>query len=291
MLTQISHIVMAVADLGRCRTFYGQTLELPQIGQGVNATGQAVCLFQVGPSVLELQEDPVAPLFGQTESALRPEINHFALYVDDLDATYDTLKDRDIEFDGVPHTTELGHRNMQRALVTCTDPNGFHIQLAQVVDPRPHLEGRRAAKKRMAAALQADAVLFGGIDHIATYCTDFSATRAFYKDILGLEEFFHSTTREEGVEVAAGFEQGAFAIGGTDIELATDETWQELGPGEIRQLSFATDDIDQAYEVVESRGGKPEGPAADWSPLADVHRRAFMLRGPDGLVVQIIQRL
>ena len=238
--------------------------------------------------MLELQEEATADY---TAAAIRPEIDHFALYVDDLEATYEILKDRDIVFNGAPHTTELGHRNMQRALVTCTDPNGFHIQLAEVVDPRPHLTGRRAAKKQMTQASRAEAMLFGGMDHISTYCTDFRATRAFYKDILGLEEFFHSTTREQGVEVTAGFEQGAFAIGGTDIELATDEHWQELGPGPIRQLGFATDDIDQMYEIVLRRGAKPDGPPADSLPTAHLPRRAFTLKGPDGLVVQVVQAL
>ena len=228
MLTQMSHIVMAVPDLEACRSFYGQALELPEIGQDINADGQATCLLQIGPSVLELWEDRAAPSF---DHALRPEVDHFALYVDDLDATYEILKDRDIEFNGVPHTTELGHRNMQRALVTCTDPGGFHVQLAEIVDPRPDLEGRRVAKKAMAEASRADAVLFGGIDHISTYCTGFSATRAFYKEILGLEEFFHSTTREEGVEVAAGFAQGAFAIGGRIRERSEErDPAQRQGP-------------------------------------------------------------
>lgn len=286
MLTQMSHIVVAVPDLDASRSFYGQMLELPEIGRGENADGQAVCLLQIGPSVLELREDRDAL---SSADAPRSEVDHFALYVDDLDAVYETLKDRDIEFNGVPHTTELGHRNMQRALVTCTDPSGFHVQLAEIVDPRPHLEGRRAAKKAMAEAAGADAVLFGGIDHVSTYCTDFSATRALYKDILDLEEFFHSTTREEGVEVAAGFAQGAFAVGGTDIELATDENWRELGPGPIRELGFWTADIDRAYEVLRGRGAKPDGPPAAGSPFPHLSRRAFTLHGPDGLAVQVSQ--
>ena len=289
MLKQISRIAMTVADLEACRSFYGRLLELPEIGRGIKADGQAFCLLQIGPTTLELRPDPAAPSSAHSAGARRPEIDHFALYVDDLDAVYKRLEDRDIEFAGAPQTTDLGHRNMQRALVACTDPNGFHLQLAQVVDPRPHLKGRRAAKKTMAAASGAQAVLFGGIDHISTYCTDFAASRAFYRDILGLEEFFHSTSREEGVEVAAGFEQGAFAIGGTDIELATDETWRELGPGPVGELSFSTDDLDRAYEVLHSRGAQLDEAPADKAAQIHSQSRAFAVQGPDGLVVRIVQ--
>lgn len=288
MLTQMSHMVMAVADLNISRSFYAQVFELPIIAQGTNAVGQAVCLFQLGGMVLELQEDAAVQAVAQKVDTGRPEVDHFALYVDDLEASYEILQKRDIVINGAPHTTELGHRNMQRALVTCVDPNGFHIQLAQVVDPRPQLAARRLAKQHMAAASDSPAALFGGIDHISSYCTDFSASRAFYKELLGMEEFFYSATREAGVEVAAGFEQAAFAIGGTDIELATDESWQEICPGPICQLGFFTDDIDQVYKLWQSRGLSLDGP-----PAACLYMpwRAFTLCGPDGLSVQIVQVL
>ena len=98
------------------------------------------------------------------------------------------------------------------------------------------------------AAQTRETSLFGGIDHISSYCTDFKSNRSIYRDILGLDEFFYSTTREEGVEVAAGFEQGAFAIGGTDIDLASDDEWRHLARGPIRGLGFQTDYIDRVRE-------------------------------------------
>ena len=66
--------------------------------------------------------------YAQLEGKVRTEVDHFALYVDDLDAVFETLQGRGIPFRDRPHTTELGHRNMQRSLVSLKDPNGFTVQ-------------------------------------------------------------------------------------------------------------------------------------------------------------------
>lgn len=96
---------------------------------------------------------------------------------------------------------------MQRSLVSFEDPFGFTLQLSQTIDPRTQVAPMLEAKKAMAGNT-AGTGAFGGIDHISTYCNDFTANRTLYRDILGLAEFFYSTTREEGVEVGTGFEQG-----------------------------------------------------------------------------------
>ena len=260
MLTEIGHVVFAVRDLAATRSFYGEQLGLHELGSGPNDDGEEGCCFRVGPSILELRLDPDARR-GDEETGPRAEINHIALYVDDIAATYAALKDRDIQFMGPPESTAIGHRNMQRTLLAFPDPNGFILQISETIDPRPHHDVRKAAKARMAHREKEDGEFFGGIDHISTYCTKFVATRAFYTQTLGLDEFFYNNKRGEGEAVEAGFEQAAFAIGGTDIELATSADWSEIGPGPVRQLGLWTDDIDDACRVI----------------------------GPDGLAVQIVQ--
>ena len=230
MLKELGHIVMAVRDQSAYRTFYGGELGLEELGCGNDAQGRTVCMFKIGPSILELRQDPAT-------APAHPIVDHFALFVDNLDASYAALREKNINFLNEPATTAIGHRNMQRALAALEDPNGFHIQLSEIIDPRPHLEERKAAKHRMASAANLSA-LFGGFDHISTYCTDFARTRDFYRMQLGLEEFFHSTTREPGQPVAPGFAQSAFAVGGTDIELAFYDGSDPVEPGTIQQLGF-----------------------------------------------------
>ncbi len=286
MLDELGHIIMAVSDLSTCRMFYGDRLGLVELGSREKTD---VCLFQIGPSVLELRPDPAADGADPLPSS-RPIVDHFALYVDDLTQSHAALKEKNIPFVSEPAATPIGHRNMQRALATIEDPNGFHIQLSETIDPRPHLQGRKDAKRRMAAA-SSSSNLFGGFDHVSTYCSDFARTRDFYTRQLGLEEFFHSITREPGQPVVADFAQSAFAVGGTDIELAIYDTSDAVAPGAIRQLGFSTDDIDRAFQTLQDNGDALDGPPADCSPLPHMPQRAFTLSDPDGLRIQIAQAL
>ena len=287
MLTQLSHVVMAVPDLESCLEFYGKSLGLPDSGGGTDVSGKAFRRYGIGPSDLILLEDPTAEPYARLAGRVRTEVDHFALYVEDLDTVFETLQGRGILFRDRPHTTELGHRNMQRSLVSFEDPNGFTLQLSQTVDPRPHLKTRKEAKKSM-AGLAPDTSLFGGIDHVSSYCTDYKANRTLYRDILGLDEFFYSTTREEGVEVATGFEQGAFAIGGTDIELASDNEWQHLAQGPIRGLGFHTDRIDQAIDILSSRGVSFAETTGDRMPF-NPGQNTLEFNSPGGMPLYIAQ--
>lgn len=287
MLTQLGHVVFAVRDLEANRTFYGDQLGLRELGQGRDGDGVEGYCFGIGPSVLEMRLDPDARR-GDCEAGARSEINHMALFVDDIAATYAVLKDRDVPFKAPPHSTEIGHRNMQRTLLAMPDPNGFSLQISETIDPRPHHEARKAAKAAMASLEDDEGGLFGGIDHISTYCTNFKTTRSFYTAVLGLEEFFYNNKREEGKAVEPGFEQAAFAIGGTDIELATSQAWDEVGPGPIRVMGLWSDDVDGDYQVIKSRVQTDDKPS-DTQPLTDLHRRTFTVCGPDGQAVQIAQ--
>ena len=288
MLTQIIHLLMAIPDLETCRGFYGKALGLSESGRGIDGRGRAFHKYRIGPSELILLEDPSALPYARLSGRVRTEVDHFALYVDDLDTVFETLQARNIAFRDKPHTTELGHRNMQRSLVSFEDPNGFTLQLSQTVDPRPHLAPRKEAKKSMAELQNQETSLFGGIDHVSSYCTDFKTNRTFYRDILGLDEFFYSTTREEGVEVSAGFEQGAFAIGGTDIELASDDEWHRLAPGPIRGMGFLTDHIDQVYDILSSRSLLSAESTEARIPLYP-GRNTLDFNSPDGMWMQIVQ--
>lgn len=172
MLTQLGHVVFAVRDLEANRAFYGDQLGLRELGQGRDGDGVEGYCFGIGPSVLEMRSDPEARR-GDDEAGPRAEINHMVLFVDDIAATYVVLKDRDVEFRKPPQSTAIGHRNMQRTLLTMPDPNGFTLQISETIDPRPHHDARKVAKAMMAGIVKDDDGLFGGIDHISTYCTNF----------------------------------------------------------------------------------------------------------------------
>ena len=287
MLTRLTHVTMAVPKLDPCIDFYGAALGLPESGRGADRRGQAFRKYRIGPSELILVEDTSAVPYAQLAGKARTEVDHFALYVDDLDAVFESLQGRGVQFRDRPHTNELGHRNMQRSLVSFEDPFGFTLQLSQAVDPRSQLAPRLQAKKAMAGQT-AGTSAFGGIDHISTYCTDFKSNRTMYSDILGLDEFFYSTTREEGATVGTGFEQGAFAVGGTDIELASDDEWQRVAQGPIRGLGFQTDRIERVYASLRSRGVTFEEQSQN-EALYHPGRSGLALNSPDGMQLYIVE--
>ncbi len=294
MLDGIAHVELAVRDLEKSRSLY-ERLGLAPIANTSSSGNHEAVLLAVGPSVLELRQtqkhnpgDPnSAPAEQVNEPIQPPVVDHFALLVSDMATTYETLESKNIPTLGEPASTAIGHRNMQRTLLAFEDPDGLHVQISETIDPRPHAEQRKAAKRQMADS--GSQGLFGGFDHISTYCRDFAATQAFFREHLGLEEFFRSTTREAGTTVADGFAQAAFAVGGTDIELATAPRDEPLRTGVIKQLSFWAADVEACAQSLRSQGVEIDGPG-EWSPVEGIRYRALSLRSPDALAVRIVQR-
>lgn len=294
MPTHLAHVIMAVPDLVPCIDFYGAALGLPETGGGVDGHGRAMRRYRIEPTNLLLLEDPAAVPYAKLKGCVRTEVDHFALYVDDTDSVFETLRGRGIPFRDEPHATESGHRNMQRSLVSFEDPFGFTLQLSQAIDPRPGLAPRIHAKKAMAGETARDgetagdgAGVFGGIDHVSTYCTDFTANRTLYRDILGLDEFFYSKTREERAAVGTGFEQGAYAAGGSDIELASDNEWRHLSPGPVRGLGFQVDRIEPARASLRAHGVSFEEQSRIGT-LCYPGRPMLEFNSPDGMKLQIV---
>ena len=86
-----------------------------------------------------------------------------------------------------------------------------------------------------------------------------------------------------------GCEVCLFAVGGTDIELATAPLDAPLSEGVIRQLSFWTSDLDTAARHLLENGARLADPE-DWMLLADLRGRVLSTRSPDGLDVRVVER-
>jgi catechol 2,3-dioxygenase-like lactoylglutathione lyase family enzyme len=283
MLDEVAHVTLAVADTTASGSLYGEGLGLVEVPGDTTPAGGQIRQFAVGPSILALRGVPPAQVPRQELPGQPPVVDHFALHVDDMQATYATLKGRHVPHLGEPSATAIGHRNMQRALLALEDPEGLYVQFSETIDPRPHVERRKAAKRRMAAVTPGP---FGGFDHISTYCRDFAAARDFFATQLGLEEFFHSTSREAGETVMAGFAQAAFAVGGTDIELATAPVDKALRLGVIQQLSFWTCDLDAVLQRLQDHAAPVD---SDWVLSGGVRRRCLTVHSPDGLEIGIVE--
>ena len=292
MLTAIGRLQMRVLDLAACTEFYRDVLGLPKIARGTGAGGRASAAFAVGPSVLEVQEDPGAvsgllPSGGPNEEWVEVpgSVNHLALYVDDNDPVYAALKGKAPEayVHGGPQAQPLGHTYLQRSLIDYWDPSGLIIQISETIDDRPEVQAHRREKEEVRRATGGDG-FFHGFDHLSIYITDTAATRALFVDQLGMPEI--------GDGNMEGRNQAVFAVGLTDLEMNESDAYRHkvLGPGIIDTVGFWTDDVDRAYASLKEAGVAVSGPPADVTALPGFSLRAFELEGPDGLPLEVAER-
>jgi catechol 2,3-dioxygenase-like lactoylglutathione lyase family enzyme len=166
--------------------------------------------------------------------------------------------------------------------VECIDPNGYMLQLSELVDPRSRLAGRRAAKEAEIAA--SPGTLIRAFDHFYMRRSDLPAMRDFYGRILGLTLLSHRIAEHKGRDL----EENVYAVGAADLELYSAPR-EQLDPGLVRSLALWSDDVDAEYKRLIALGVAVGNPPADSALLPWMRRRAFTCADPDGFLLQIAQ--
>ena len=290
MLTGIGRIEMRVLDLDACRAFYRDAMGLTEFGASGDRDGARSSTFVVGESVLECIEDPDA-VVGRLPTGEERDwvdvpgsVNHFALYVDDIYAAYGQLKGkaepRTLK-DG-PEAMPLGHTYLQRSLLDFVDPSGFAVQIAEVIEPGEEMQRRKAAKQGLASE-PSDSGMMRGFDHFSIYVRDPAATRSFYVEKLGMEEY--------GQRDVEGTDQWVLMVGLTDLEFNLSEAYKDkqLGAGIVSMFGFWTDDLQQAHSLLAAKGVAP-GDIATRDAGLPYAVRSFSCVDPDGLPIEISER-
>jgi len=293
MLTGIAHLEMRVRDLAACRSLYGEQLGLEEL-----AYGDGLSMFAIGDSVLELHEDAdaVTSLLPSGERKdprdVPGSVGHFAFYTADNHEAFRVLKESLVSTQLVtpdgPSVQPMDHAYMQRSLLQVDDPDGYVLQIADLIDPREHLKGRLDEKRARASG--SGPGLLQGFDHVQIVCSDVGAERDFFGRKLGLEELSHRT---ETVPAVEGFEESVFAAGMTDLELTQSESTRRRqgGPGAVSALGFWTDDIARTYDELAQKGVAVGDPPSVRTPLPGMSRQAFALKGLEDLPLEIAQRI
>ena len=292
MLTGLAHVEMRVRDLASCRAFYRDALGLTEIAHDQGSDGAPTSLFATGSSFLECHQDPdattgVSPSGELEDWALVPgSVNHLAFYVDSIEEAYARLKGRAEPFTlkSGPEAMPLGHTYLQRSLLDFTDPSGFVVQIAEVIEPGENMQDRRAEKRDLAAAADSPG-LMRGFDHLSIYIIDMPATREFYIEKLGLQE--------HGERDVSGTDQSVLVVGLTDLEMNRSDAYKdkELGPGIVTSLGFWTDDLEQVRQHLHAKGIQVGEVGSTDARFPGVRKRAFRFLDPDGLPLEIAQRV
>ena len=298
MITGIGHLQMTVGDVAACREVYGAQLGLEELASGKGPDGASVVVLDAGTSVLELREraDAVNAFLPSGEKKdhldVPGSVGHLAFYVEDNDEAFAALKEvllgkSRATKDG-PSVQPIDHAYMQRSLLEFDDPNGYVVQIADVLDPREHLKERRAEKTALAAAVGRPGLL-RGLDHLHIGCSDVASSREVFSRQLGLVELTHRIG--EG-DMPEGAEECVFSAGLTDLEINHYLTPRprRYGAGTVTSLGFWTDDVELAYRTMRDRRASVGAPPSEIATLPGIRRMAFTFDGLDGLRLEIAQR-
>ena len=300
MITGIAFIEMRVRDFDECRDIYGRQLGLTEVqdttavltdkGEWVSSTspesGNRQSILQVGDSFLVLNEDKtvVTRVYGDLETKTRGSVSHYSFYVNGNHHAFSHLKD----FFGMyrytgtkegPSVQPMNHSYLQRSLLEFGDPNGYTIQLSEIVDPRLFNQERRREKATIAS--MSTGGLIKGFDHLNIGCPDINMAKELYADKLGLRIIDHSDSDEH--------EGYVFVAGLCDLELGSQKNGMDLdllGRGIVGSIGLWCDDIDSLASDI----GHPT-PATERDLALGVPIRSITLDVGDGLPVEIAQRL
>ena len=302
MITGIAYVEMRVRDFEECRAVYGAHLGLTEVqdttavlnekGEWVSTAspegGNREAVLQIGDSFLVLHEDEkaltqVSPK-GERMREAWGSVGHYAFWVDGNFHAFSHLRGlfELYRFAGTkegPSVQPMNHAYMQRTLLEFADPNGYTIQLSEIVDPRLQNQERRREKQNIANL--ATGGLIKGFDHINMACPDIGKGKELYGDKLGMRIIDHSDS-----ETHEGY---VFVAGLCDIELGTRKDGSNadrLGPGVVGSLGLWSDDVDGLAKEI----GHPEPPAQRDLALG-VPIRSITLDVGDGLPLEVAQRL
>ena len=298
MVTGISHLQMQVRDLAACRNLYGEQWRLPEIAYGNGPGDEPVSMFTIGSSTLQLHESPDAISQWSEDGALKPPlevpgtVGHISFYTTDNERLFHEeqevlVRNRIHPLGDGPALQPLGHSYTQRTLLGFLDPDGFNIQISELVDPREQVKERLALKRVIGE--KSNHRHLQGIDHINLYSHDVEADRDFLGRILGLEDLHYRT---ETIPPVEGFQESIMGAGMTELEVQQSDASRDrkLGPGVISGIGFWSDDMESTYQALKQSGElKIDRPPRDLSPLPTIQRPGFCFSGLGGLRLEISQ--
>ena len=305
MITDIAYLEMLVKDFDECLHVYTKELGMTEIqntqsvqnekGEWISTAsaeqGNREAIIQVGNSYLVLHEDAnaitqVLPN-GDIISANEVEgtVGHYSFYAQGNDHAYSHMKSFYTSYrygrtkEG-PSVQPMNHSYLQRSLLEFADPNGYTVQISEIIDPRLEKQKRRREKTEIANMSQG--AIVKGFDHFSMRCSDLKIGKGFYSETLGLEIIHHeqSDTSEEYV----------FSAGLCDLELSS-SSLNSLdkplyGPRIVSSYGLWCDDLES---VINNLSFEPNRLERDLA--LGVRVKYITLNSGDGFLIQILEQI
>ena len=253
MITGIAYIEMRVRSFDECRQVYGEHLGLTELqdttavlnekGEWVSTAspedGNREAILQVGDSFLVLHEDETAPtqVSPKGERITEPwgSVGHYAFFVDGNHHAFSHLTGFfAYRLHGTregPAVQPMAHAYMQRSLLEFADPNGYTIQLSEIVDPRLQNRARRREKQKIANLATGGLI----VDSPETISAAYETGRGSFR----IRGRFHAAEAESAADRDAGIER----LGGGQWQLIISEIPYQVPKGKlIEQIAAAIAD-------------------------------------------------
>jgi len=311
LIEAVDSIGMTVSDLDRSVDFYTKVLSFQKVSeaevtgddyehlQGVFGLRMRVARLKLGAEFIELTEY-LAPRGRPIPADSRSNdrwFQHVAIIVPDMDRAYQWLRRHKVEHASTgPQRLPDWNKNAGgiRAFYF-RDPDGHHLEVLEFPSDKGDPKWRRPADQ-----------LFLGIDHTAIVIADTEASLKFYRDVLGLrvagesENYGPEQERLNNVFGARLRITALRAAAGPGIEFL-----EYLAPRDGRPMPAderANDLVHWQTQLIAGEAGaagrrlrQARAPFVSSSVVEPPgrelgYRKGFLVRDPDGHVVQIAER-
>jgi lactoylglutathione lyase len=263
----VSHIALYVSDVAQSRAFYKDFLGYEEPWQLDREDGSLELTF------IKINDRQYIELY----PGLRPDqdrLHHISFYVEDAEAMRTYLGSRGV---AVPDRVRIGR--IGTSFFGVTDPEGHVVEFVQY---QPDSWVVRDQGKYLG-----DDRLSGRMSHVGFLVGNFSASMAFYRDILGFTETWRGAAR------------GSETVSWTNLRLPDSNDYIEFmlyrdepAPdqrGEENHLCLEVPDMARAMAQLEARPYRPKYPREIGVRTGVNRKRQVNLFGPDGTRVELME--
>jgi lactoylglutathione lyase len=170
----IAHVAFRISDLGKAGNFYEGLLGYREPFSIKSTDGSVAIKF------IKVNDTQYVELFPGSPVA-RGQLDHFALYTDDLTAMKEYLLSR-----AVPIVEDIHRGRTGNSFLTVKDPDGHPIEIVQYspTSLTAKAKGKFMPENRVS----------GQITHVGIMVASVGSATRFYRDVLGFHEFSRGGT-------------------------------------------------------------------------------------------------
>lgn len=165
----LAHVAFRVSDMSKTGAFYGTLLGYEEPFSLKDDNGQTAITF------VKVNDEQYVELF-QGDARSQGQLDHFALYTDDLAAMRGYLL-----AERIPILEDIHKGRIGNPFLTIRDPDGHHVEIVQYLPTS--LTGRSQGKFMPAGRVSSH------ITHVGMLVSSVGSALRFYRDVLGFREF------------------------------------------------------------------------------------------------------